>query len=32
MQFCVVAHNQGNGGCLVVKPAEISSTGGILIT
>jgi hypothetical protein len=31
MQFCVVAHNQGNGGCLVVKPAEISSTGGILI-
>ena len=24
MQFCVIAHDEGNGGCLVVKPGEIS--------
>ncbi|MEO8305696.1 MAG: VOC family protein [Betaproteobacteria bacterium] len=29
--FCFLAHDQGNGGCLVPGAAEISSTGGILV-
>lgn len=28
--FCVLDHKDGNGGCLVVKPEEIS-TAGILV-
>lgn len=28
--FCVLDHHDGNGGCLVVKPDEVS-TGGILV-
>jgi uncharacterized protein len=31
MRFCVIAHQEGNGGCLVIKPQEISSTGGLLV-
>jgi predicted enzyme related to lactoylglutathione lyase len=31
MKFAVLDHEQGNGGCLVEKPAEVSSTGGILV-
>lgn len=30
-KFCVIDHRDGNGGCLVVKPEEMSSTGGILV-
>jgi uncharacterized protein len=29
--FCVLAHGEGNGGCLVPGREEISSTGGILV-
>lgn len=29
--FCLLAHDQGNGGCLVPNPEEINSTGGILV-
>lgn len=29
--FCVIEHDQGNGGCLVPAADEISSTGGILV-
>lgn len=29
--FAVLDHHDGNGGCLVIKPEEISSTGGILV-
>jgi uncharacterized protein len=29
--FCVLAHDQGNGGCLVLDAAAITSTGGILV-
>lgn len=25
--FCVLDHHDGNGGCLVVKPEEVSATG-----
>jgi len=28
--FCVLAHEEGNGGCLVLEPKAVSSTGGIL--
>jgi len=28
--FCVLDHEQGNGGCLVLEPGGISSGGGIL--
>ncbi len=29
--FGVLAHDKGNGGCLVVNPSEISSDKGILV-
>ena len=29
--FCVLAHEQGNGGCLLTRPAEISASQGILL-
>lgn len=29
--FCVLDHQDGNGGCLVLAPEEITSTGGILV-
>jgi hypothetical protein len=29
--FCFLAHDEGNGGCLVPGAEEISSTGGILV-
>ncbi len=29
--FCFLAHEEGNGGCLVPGAEEISSTGGILV-
>ena len=29
--FCVLDHENGNGGCLVPKADEISSTSGILL-
>lgn len=28
--FCVLDHKEGNGGCLVIKPQEVS-TAGILV-
>jgi uncharacterized protein len=31
MKFAVLDHEQGNGGCLVEKPEEVSSTAGILV-
>ncbi|MBC8356105.1 MAG: VOC family protein [Planctomycetes bacterium] len=30
-KFSVLDHEDGNGGCLVPKPDEITSTGGILL-
>ena len=30
-KFSVIDHHDGNGGCLVIKPEEISATQGILI-
>lgn len=30
-KFCVIDHKDGNGGCLVIKPDEVSSTAGILV-
>jgi uncharacterized protein len=29
--FCVIEHDEGNGGCLVPGADQISSTGGILL-
>ena len=29
--FAVIEHNEGNGGCLVVHPEQVTSTGGILV-
>lgn len=29
--FCVLDHKEGNGGCLVPKPAEVSADRGILV-
>ena len=29
--FCVLDHQEGNGGCLVVKPDDVSSERGILV-
>lgn len=29
--FCVIEHDQGNGGCLVAAGDQITSTGGILL-
>ena len=31
LAFCFLAHDEGNGGCLVPGATEISSTGGILV-
>jgi uncharacterized protein len=31
MSFCVLDHQDGNGGCLVLKPGEIASKAGILV-
>lgn len=31
VQFGVLEHEDGNGGCLVIKPDEVSSTTGILV-
>ena len=31
MQFCLIDHREGNGGCLAINPKEISSTGGLLV-
>jgi uncharacterized protein len=30
-RFAVLEHDQGNGGCLVVAPNEISGSGGVLV-
>ncbi|AMV21387.1 VOC family protein [Planctomyces sp. SH-PL14] len=30
-QFCVLDHHDGNGGCLILHPDQISSSGGILV-
>jgi uncharacterized protein len=30
-QFAVLEHDEGNGGCLVPNPSEISSTQGIMV-
>src|SRR5215207_5967315 len=30
VDFCVLDHKDGNGGCLVIKPEEVS-TAGILV-
>ena len=30
-EFCVLDHENGNGGCLIPKPDEISSNNGILV-
>ena len=29
--FCFLAHDEGNGGCLVPGAHEVSSTGGVLV-
>jgi predicted enzyme related to lactoylglutathione lyase len=29
--FCVLEHGDGNGGCLVPKPQEVTATAGILV-
>ena len=29
--FCVLEHEQGNGGCLVLDPGAVSGRGGILL-
>src|SRR5512144_3179382 len=29
--FCFLAHDQGNGGCLVPNAEAVTSTGGILV-
>jgi predicted enzyme related to lactoylglutathione lyase len=31
IEFSVIHHQDGNGGCLVPHPDQISSTGGILL-
>ena len=28
--FCVLDHKDGNGGCLVIKPQEVSATGSLI--
>jgi predicted enzyme related to lactoylglutathione lyase len=30
-KFSVIDHQDGNGGCLVPNPGQISSTGGLLV-
>ena len=29
-KFCVLDHHEGNGGCLVLKPGEVSATGTMI--
>jgi len=29
--FCVLQHENGNGGCLILKPGEVASNAGILV-
>jgi predicted enzyme related to lactoylglutathione lyase len=29
--FCIFEHGDGNGGCLVPKPQEVTGTAGILV-
>jgi uncharacterized protein len=29
--FCLLQHDAGNGGCLILKPAEVASAAGILL-
>ncbi len=31
VEFCVLEHDQGNGGCLVPRAEEITSESGILV-
>ena len=31
VDFCVLDHGEGNGGCLVPGKEQVSSTGGILV-
>jgi predicted enzyme related to lactoylglutathione lyase len=30
VDFCVLDHQDGNGGCLVIKPEEVSTTGSLI--
>ena len=30
IEFCVIDHHEGNGGCLIVKPEDITTTGVLL--
>lgn len=30
-EFCVLDHEDGNGGCLIPKPEEVSSNSGLLV-
>jgi hypothetical protein len=30
VSFCVLAHGEGNGGCLILKPEEVSATGALI--
>ena len=30
-KFCVLEHGDGNGGCLVLNPQEVTGTAGILV-
>lgn len=29
--FCVLDHKDGNGGCLITRPSEVSSNAGVLV-
>jgi predicted enzyme related to lactoylglutathione lyase len=29
-EFCVLDHKDGNGGCLVKEPGQVTGTGGVL--
>ena len=31
IHFAILDHQDGNGGCLIVAPEQISSTGGVLV-
>ena len=31
ISFAVLQHDEGNGGCLVVQPENVSSKGGLLV-
>jgi predicted enzyme related to lactoylglutathione lyase len=28
--FCVLAHGEGNGGCLILKPEDVSASGALI--